>query len=113
LQKPESVSALLPGQLENFQVNISQAQEKLKTMKFPSIYQPSHLKINEIFVQIAKDLRLDDNSYTKFAREIEADVQALNETNHTISNLATDLRNRPKDIAIQASYFTPYFVSVD
>jgi hypothetical protein len=102
LQKPEAVSAMLVGQLEEFQVRVAKTQETLKIMAFPSTMEAEHLKINELFVTVAKDLRADDNRYTQFARSMEGNITELNTIIDQISEKSADLKTRPQQLKLAA-----------
>lgn len=103
LKKPEGVSALLPGQIENFQINVSQSQDLVKTMTFPSQFEQEHLKVLDFLNKVAVDLEKDDNSYKQFARNIEDDLKILDEALTSIRAKTSELQKVPDDIALQAS----------
>lgn len=103
LKKPEGVSALLPGQIDNFQANVSQSQDLIKNMTFPSQFEQEHLKVLEFLNKVAGDLNKDDNNYKQFARDIEADLIILDEALASIRAKTTELQKIPDDIALQAS----------
>lgn len=103
LKKPEGVSALLPGQIDNFQTNVSQSQDLIVAMTFPTEFESEHLKILEFLNEVALDLRQDDNSYKQFARNIEDDLKILDEALTSIRAKTTKLQKVPDNIALQAS----------
>jgi len=103
LKKPEGVSALLPGQIENFQTNVSQSQDSIKSMTHPTQFEQEHLKILEFLNKVAIDLQKDDNNYKQFARDIEADLIFLDEALASIRSKTVELQKVPDEIALQAS----------
>lgn len=103
LKKPEGVSALLPGQIDNFQTNVAQSQELIKSMTFPTEFEQEHLKVLEFLNKVAGDLNKDDNNYKQFARDIEADLLILDEALASIREKTIELQKVPDDIALQAS----------
>ncbi len=103
LKKPEGVSALLPGQIENFQTNVSQSQDLVKNMTFPTQFEQEHLKVLEFLNKVALDLDKDDNNYKQFARDIEADLKILDEALGGIRAKTADLQKVSDDIALQLS----------
>lgn len=104
LRNPEGVSALSVGQLESFQVNVSQAQAIIQPIEFPTIFEAEHVAFLQLLQKIAIDLREDEDKYTQFSRSIEQDVLELEEILAGLREASGDLLNRPKDIALQASY---------
>lgn len=103
LKKPEGVSALLPGQIENFQTNVSQSQDFIKAMTYPTQFEQEHLKVLEFLNKVAVDLKKDDNNYKQFARGIEDDLKILDEALTSLRSKTTELQKVPDDIAIQLS----------
>lgn len=103
IQNPEGVSALLPGQLDNFQVNTRQAQEQAQKLSYPDVFEQEHVAINEQLIDISNDLRGDDNNYVSFSRNIEQDVQAIQLILDHIRALAPDLVELPDRINISAN----------
>ncbi len=104
IQEPQGVSALLVGQLEEFQVNVKQTQDRLKTMQFPEMFEEEHIMILETLQTIAVDLRHDDNDYAQFAKKIEADVITINDTLDSLRSKTKDLQTIPQQIALLSSY---------
>ena len=105
LQKPEGVSALLPGQLENYQSKLKNTQETMLAMKFPTEFKEDHVKAIEVLNKVAVDLRADDNNYKQFSRSIEADLKSLDEVLASIRSKTLDLQDTPKQIDIAVSFF--------
>ncbi len=103
LQKPEAVSALQVGQVEDFQVKIAKAQDKLVALGFPSDFQQEHSQITELLSQYAKTLRSDDNKYVSFARSMEATNKQLTALLSSIAQKTADLQERTKDLKIAAA----------
>jgi len=103
LKKPEGVSALLPGQIDNFQTNIAQSQDLIKSMTFPSQFEQEHLKVLEFLNKVAGSLQKDDNNYKQFARSIEEDLKILDEVLASISNKTLELQLIPEKILLQAN----------
>jgi hypothetical protein len=102
IKKPEGVGALFVGQVENFQINVGQAQEMMKKLKYPTDFEAEHVKIFEILNSVAINLRKDENKYTAFARNIEQDVNQLEATLSSIRDKSADLQKRPQEITLQA-----------
>ena len=105
LQKPESVSALLPGQLENYQIQVAKAREVLQGMSFPSDFSSEHADLFRTIDQVGVHLRGDDNKYTTFARVIEGGLDSITEILVRIQEKSLDLQLRPVEISLQAHYF--------
>lgn len=103
LKKPEGVSALLPGQINNFQTNVAQSQELIKSMTFPTEFEQEHLKVLDFLNKVAVSLQKDDNKYKQFSRDIEADLIILDEALASIRAKTTELQNVPDNISIQMS----------
>ncbi len=102
IDSPEGVSALSVGQLENFQVNVSQAQKSLLIITPPPMFTEQHIEINNLLNTIALNLRENAYKYDEFSRRIEQDVQLLDKTLDDIRAKSIDLQSRPGQIAIQA-----------
>lgn len=107
LQKPEAVSAMSVGQVENFQIKVSDTTNNFISLTFPVVFEKQHLAFLELLNKISADLRQDENNYDTFSRAIEDDVMALNEILQGISDNSGDLANKPTEIAIQLNYLRP------
>lgn len=105
LQTPQGVSALFVGQIENFQVNVSQAQEMLVQIPFPTMFESEHTELVKLYQQIALNLREDDNNYTAFARRIETDVAQLELVLARLTQKSADLQTIPKQLTIAVDAF--------
>lgn len=103
IQKPEGVSALLAGQIENFQINMQQAQDLAQALSYPDIFEKEHIEINELLIKTASDLKGDDNNYVGFSREIEQDVRGIELILDRIRTLVPDLVELPDRITISAN----------
>ncbi len=103
LQKPEGVSALLPGQIENYQTNTAQSKEVLLTMKFPTEFEQDHIKLLEILNKIEVDLRGNDNNYKQFSRAVESDVNEIDTVLASIRLKTIELQEVPQQIDIATS----------
>lgn len=103
LKKPEGVSALLPGQVEDYQVKTSNVVELLLNMKFPSNLEQEHIKLIEAIKQIEIDLRGNDNNYKQFSRTIETDVANIDLVLAEIKIKSLDLQLIPEQLDIAVS----------
>lgn len=98
LSTPEGVSAMRVGQVENFQINVKQAQSKLQSLTPPSQFADEQLQIAEILNRIALHLRGDENNFTMFSRNIELQVQNLEIVLQAIHDQSSDLANIPAQL---------------
>lgn len=105
LKKPEGVSALLPGQVEDYQVKTSNVVELLLSMKFPTNLEQEHIKLIEAIKQIEIDLRGNDNNYKQFSRTIETDVANIDLVLAEIKIKSLDLQLIPEQLDIAVSIF--------
>lgn len=103
LQKPQGVSALLPGQIESYQTNTAQSKEVLLAMKFPTEFEQDHIKLLEIINKIEVDLRGNDNNYKQFSRAVESDVNEIDAVLASIRLKTVELQEIPQQIDIAAS----------
>lgn len=101
LQSPEGVAALLPGQIENFQTNVSQAVDLLTATVYPSQFEAEHIASIKNLQMVSTHLRADDNNYTQFARQIELDLKELLQVFVGLKNESVDLQDRVTKIALQ------------
>lgn len=103
ISTPEGVSALLPGQVENFQINVTQAQELLLRMHVPDEFKQEHEKLHEAYEQVASILKSDDNAYVRFSRDIERQVLGIDETLQSVRTKASDRQAIPTEIMLSAA----------
>lgn len=104
LSAPEGVSALLPGQQENFQVNVRQAQEQFASIRtIPKSFADEHARLGELLESVASNLRANRNDYDGFSRALQQNAIKLQDIVDDIGSKAKDLRQRPQEIALQAS----------
>lgn len=101
LQTPEGVSALQPGQVENFQVSVSQARDLFLTMRFPEGFSEKHTSFIKILNEVAVSLRQNDNDYVAFSRRLEMEKTELDTLLESIKNMTTDLQGKPKLMLLQ------------
>jgi hypothetical protein len=102
IQTPEGVSALLPGQVEDFQARVGKARELYLTMRFPEPFSEQHTKFIEVLNEIAVSLRQNDNNYVEFARRLESEKLQVDALLESVRLKTTDLQLRPIQIALQA-----------
>ncbi len=102
IQTPEGVSALLPGQVEDFQVRVSKTKETLLSMRFPEPFTTQHTDFIRILNEIAVSLRQNENNYVEFARRLGAEKLEIDGLLETIRSQTTDLQQRPMQIALTA-----------
>jgi hypothetical protein len=105
LATTEGVAALLPGQVENFQVNLRQAQEIFEEIQtVPKIFMSDHGNLAELLQNVGEDLRKNANKNEAFARRIQNDIKSVKSIITNIGDKTEDLQRRPQEIALQASY---------
>lgn len=103
LQSAQGVSALRVGQLENFQVNVDQAQQKLLALSPPQTLVSQHKALNEFFNDIRLDLREDDTQINDFSRLIQADYLNLQSILQDMQLATQDLQAIPDQLLIHSA----------
>ena len=102
IRKPQGVSALHVGQLENFQVDVNQAQELLLSLSLPNLYVEQHATINNVMNDLRLNLREDTSDPEAFSRIIQKDYEELSFTLKEIEIRSTDLLSRPEQLVLYA-----------
>ncbi len=103
LRTPQGVGALRVGQIENFQINVDQAQEKLREINPPTRFTSQHILINDFLNDLRTDVRINTNDRDTFARAIDEDYETLNAILTDIGYYAENLRKLPEHVLINSS----------
>lgn len=102
LRTEQGVSALHVGQIENFRLDVNDAQEKLQALAPPKPYANQHRALNDFLNDLRSDLQASTNQYTTFSRTIESDYLTLESILAEIEAGATDLAERPEQLLIRS-----------
>lgn len=100
IRKPEGVSALLPGQIENFQINLSQAQEALDTLPAIDNSIEVHAGLRRAYSSLSLILKGDENNYVMFSRAVEEQYTEIGSLLESLRSKNQDLQDIPAQLAL-------------
>lgn len=101
----QGVSALTVGQLDNFTINVNQAQEILLSLTPPKSLKEQHVALNEFMNDLRLDLQEDANDTELFSRNIQSNFENLESVLSTIEVVSKDLLTRPELLALYSAAF--------
>lgn len=100
LKAPQGVSALHIGQLDNFQANVSRAQDELLSLTPPTQFIDQHVAINQFLNDLRLDLLEDSNDYMGFAANISDGYDQLSSALDGLELGSADLLPKADQIAL-------------
>jgi hypothetical protein len=103
IRTPQGVGALLPGQIENFQVNVRQAQEALLNMTIPDDFYESHVALTKNVQNLGQALQGDDNNYVDFSRKVDVEMVDLESQLEQLRQQTLDLQLIPAKLKIESA----------
>lgn len=100
IRKPEGVSALFPGQIENFQINLSQAQEALDALPAIDNSIEVHAGLRRALSSLSLILKGDENNYVMFSRAVEEQYTEIESLLESLRSKNQDLQDIPAQLAL-------------
>ncbi len=103
LSKPEAVSALHVGQVENFQVNSQNALDAISKIEPPEEFVENHKALVSLVSKLKGDLKNNTNDYVGFSRVINENLKVLKTELEDLKQKSVDLQSRPQEILLRSS----------